>query len=351
MKITASQAKKFVLCPRIVYLDKHGPRERKLPPPEFLLRKAEEGVEFEEKIASSIPHKSPVCKKRDWACFIAETKKLMEKGTGVIYQGVLSSGELFGIPDFLEKKKGKSRLGDFYYTVSDVKSGLSVKEKYLAQVMFYAYLVSKVQGFMPPKAYVILGDETRGEIDTKKHLEKFRENLAEIREIVKGKEIPPSRVTECPNCPWYDVCFEILLKKKDISLLYKLTRSAKQKLEKSGVRSLAGVMGIDTKKLSESSGIREVQLKKWKSQAKSWIENRPIVTGKIEFPKVKTEIFLDFESEDQTHYLIGLLVRNGNEKTMQFVAHKREDEKKAWKEFVDFLSKQDDFVIYHYGAY
>ena len=328
MAITASQAKNFVLCPRKVYLDIYGSRERMLPPQEFLLRIAEEGKEFEAKVVSKIRHSKPKCRERDWQCLIPETKKLMEEGHGVIYHGVLSSDGMFGIPDLLEKKKGKSRLGDFYYTVAEIKYGLSAKEKYVAQVMFYAYLLSKVQGFLPPKAYLILGDESRQEIDVSKRLPEFRKSLEAIREIAKGKEIEPSRVSECPNCQWYGLCFEILLKRQDVSLLYKLTKKAKQELQERGINDLNDVMNIDEKKFAKDTELSESQLRKWKAQARAWVEKKPVVVGNIEFPEKKTEIFLDFESEDSTHYLIGVLARDGNEKMRQFVAHKREDEGK-----------------------
>ena len=351
MAIIASQAKNFVLCPRRVYLDIYGPQERKLPFPEFLLKKAEEGEEFEAKVISKIHHEMPLCEFGNWPDCISKTKDIMEQGAEVIYHAVLAHKGLFGIPDLLEKRNGKSRFGDFYYTVTEIKTGLSVKEKYLAQVMFYVYLLSKVQGFLPRKAYLILGDESRHEIDVDEHMEWFKEKLNGIKEVVGGKEIEPSRVAECPHCPWYDVCFGILLERKDISLLYKLTKKAMQQLKRHNITSLDDVRIMDEKKFAKTAEISEYQLKKWKAQAESLVTKKPVVAGKIELPSKKTEIFLDFESEDKTHYMIGVLVRNGKEKVRQFIAHKREDEGKAWKEFLDFISKQEDFVIYHYGIY
>lgn len=339
------------MCPRKIYLDIYGPQEKKLPPQEFMLRMADEGKEFEGMIASKILHKKPHYRVGDLKTGAKNTTRLLEKGTETIYQGVLSYKDLIGIPDLLEKKAGKSRFGGYHYAVADIKTGLSVKQKYAAQVMFYSYLLSKVQGILPKKAYLILGDESRHEINVREHMGWFKEILDEIRKIADGKEIQPSRVAECPNCRWHDVCFKILLDRQDISLLYKLTKNEMRDLKKHGIKNLHDVAFIDAKKYAGLSGLSESKIKKWKSQAKSWIENKPVATGKIDFPEKKVEIFLDFESEDKTHYLIGMLVRNGNEQTIQFVAHKREDEAKAWKDFLDFISKQDDFVIYHYGPY
>jgi len=353
--ITASQSRNYVLCPRKVYLDIYGSKEKKIPPAEFMLKKAEEGREFELVVASKFKHKKPHYRIGDLKTGAKETLDIMQKGESLIYQGVISHNNLVGIPDFLEKEKGKSKFGDFHYTVSDIKTGLSVKKKYVVQVIFYAYLLSKIQGVLPKKVYLILGDESRHEINVEDHLDLFKENLDEIKEIVKGKEIQPSRVSECPNCRWHDVCFDILLKRKDLSLLYKLTKKDLNELKENNIKNLNDVTKINPEEFSQETEIPESRIKKWILQARSWTENKPILNGNISFPENETEIFLDFESEDSTHYLIGILARDKNkketEKTMQFVAHKREDEKKAWKDFIDFIEKQNDFVIYHYGPY
>lgn len=351
MAITASEAKDFVVCPRKVYLNLYGPQERKLPYSEFMLRKAEEGKEFEARVAAKMPHVKPKYRAGDLSKGAESTLKLMKKGAGCIYQGVLSYRDMLGIPDFLQKSGGKSAFGDFIYSVAEIKTGLSVKEKYLAQLMFYAYLVSKVQGTAPSKACLILGDESRHEVDVKKHMKWFMEKLEGLRKVAAGMEVEPSRVAGCPNCPWYDVCFKILLKKQDLSLLYKLTRKAHDELKKKGIKDLNDVAYMDAAKTAKSTGLGESRLKKWKSQAKSWVNNKPVVVKKVRFPKAETEIFLDFESEDDTHYLIGLIARKKKEVLKQFFAQKRKDEEKVWREFLRFLSKERDFAIYHYGSY
>ena len=349
--ITSSCARDFVLCPRKVYLGMYGPSEKKLPPAEFMLKKAEEGIEFEKMVASRLSCARPSYRIGDFVSGAEKTQALLRAGEERVYQAVITFNDLLGIPDFLEKSGEKSSFGDYSYSVVDIKTGLSVKRKYIAQVVFYSYILSKIQGVLPKKAFLILGDESRREVKISEHIGWFMESLAEIRKIAGGKEIQPSRVAECPNCRWHDFCFDLLLKRRDISLLYKVSREEMEEMKVNGISSLDDVASIDVEKYAGITGIAVTKIKKWKLQAKSWVENRPVVAGQIDFPEKKVEIFLDFESEDATHYLIGLLVRDGNEKPVQFVAHKREDEKKAWEEFLDFMQNQHDFVVYHYGPY
>jgi uncharacterized protein len=88
-------------------------------------------------------------------------------------------------------------------------------------------------------------------------------------------------------------------------------------------------------------------MKKWKLHAKSLISEKPIRILPVNFPE-GTEIFVDIESEDGTEYMFGVLVEG---KVRQFTATSREKEGQAWKEFTNFLSKFEKFVVYHYGDY
>lgn len=342
--ITASQARDFVLCPRLVYLNLFGPSDERVPISEFLLKKMEEGREFERKVISGMKFVVPKYRHKDWKDAFEKTYRYMRAGEELIYQGVLLHSGLFGIPDLLERAKGKSELGSFHYRVVEIKSGLSAKEKYVMQVMFYSYILYLIQGVLPKKAYLILGDETRKEIDVMKHFEKFKQEISMLREVVSGREIEPSRIVNCSNCPWYDYCFRILKEKGDLSLLYRMSRQAKATLNEAGIKTLKQLVSSETESLP---GISGYIMKKWKLHAESLISGKPIIVSRPGFPR-GVDIFVDLESEDGTEYLIGVLAEG---RVRQFVADTREEEGKAWNEFLDFISGFGDFVIYHYGDY
>ncbi len=100
------------------------------------------------------------------------------------------------------------------------------------------------------------------------------------------------------------------------------------------------------------------------TSCKALIEDRPVrkTHEKIALPVRETEIFLDLEGLDmrvmpedmdgQTDYLIEALVRRGeDEEYVPFVAHKKSGEKKMLQDFVKFMKKQDDYVMYHWHHY
>ena len=94
-KITASQARNFVLCPRLVYLNIYGPEAERVPISDFLLKMMEEGREFEKKIVAHMKYVSPKYRRKDWKAGFEKTYKYMMAGEEVIYQGVLVHSGLF----------------------------------------------------------------------------------------------------------------------------------------------------------------------------------------------------------------------------------------------------------------
>ena len=66
------------------------------------------------------------------------------------------------------------------------------------------------------------------------------------------------------------------------------------------------------------------------------------------------EFFLDIEGipDEQFHYLVGILVRRGDERTAHsFWADAREDESRIWGELRTLLDSDPDAPIIHYGSY
>ena len=126
-------------------------------------------------------------------------------------------------------------------------------------------------------------------------------------------------------------------------------RQAKGKLNAAGITTVKQLSDTDSAVLQ---GLKVNE--KFKLHAKAHTDNKEIVIKKPELPKTKTEIFFDVESETQLNidYLYGLLIREGKkEKYTAYWADSIEEEKKIWKDFCSFMSKQDDFTVYYYTSY
>ena len=103
-----------------------------------------------------------------------------------------------------------------------------------------------------------------------------------------------------------------------------------------GVKDLKDMARASDKLLTPKI-IGKKSLDNWRLQAKSLLSKKPAVINPVNFPG-KKEMYLDFESEDQVQYMIGLLM---DSKVRQFVAYSREEEGDMWKRFLSFM-----FFIY-----
>ncbi|MBL7051165.1 TM0106 family RecB-like putative nuclease [Candidatus Woesearchaeota archaeon] len=344
--ITATHFYNYVQCPTKIYLNIHGDKEKRVPYSEFIQKKMEDGIIHEKEVIKG--KKFEEIKIKDVNDAFKKTIELMESGVNLIYQGVLIEKDMLGRPDLLEKREGKSKFGDYHYVALDIKSGKRLKEEYKMQVMFYSLLLEKVQGRLPKNGYIININHEILDFNVKKALGKYNHNLNEIKKIIKGKKIAPTHLSKCAECVWREYCIPYMVKKQDISMIPRLGRTAKEKLNDAGIKTISDVAKCNKDRLNG------VNMVKFQRQAEAISEDKVIVLKKPEFEDVETEIFFDIEGETELgiDYLYGLLVRQkGDEKFYGIWADKPEDEEKMWKEFLNFMDKIKDFKIYYYTSY
>ncbi|MFQ5474803.1 MAG: TM0106 family RecB-like putative nuclease, partial [Candidatus Nanoarchaeia archaeon] len=303
--ITASHVYRFCKCPRKIYLDKYGDSSEKCPLPEFVQYIMQKGNDFEAKVVGKIDH--DVVEYSDYAEGFEKTLKLLKDGSEEIYHGVLMFDDLLGEPDLLERTREKSDLGAHHYIPVEIKSGLHPKDAYVMQLMFYCFLLEKVQGLLPDECYLILGDESKVKIETKEHYARFLEYFHDIEEILDGKEAPLFICGECKNCEWQRACKGIAVENDDLSLLFRVSRKQKEALQEAGIKDIEDASKIDV--ASIRSKINPDTLQRIKLQSQSLLTGKLIKLLDPEFPK-KTEIYFDIEGETELKidYLFGLLV-------------------------------------------
>lgn len=350
--ITASHFYQYSRCPASVYLDFHGDESKKRPISEFLLKKFEDGRILEDDVVKDLDFE-PFSYSNYQEGF-EKTVDMMKSGVDLIRHGVLIDGDFVGIPDLLEKRPGKSSLGNYYYVPCDIKSGHSLKPEYEMQVTFYAYLLDLVQGRMPDEGEIILWDESKESFSVPECLDRFNEIMEDIKEIVAGKVVKPHICSNCGECIWGDYCLEIAIENDDLSLISGLGSKKRKDFTSRGICKSSDVATMDIEKMCEVKGLGVKSLTNFKNQAISLKEDRVIKLGTPKFPESKTEIFFDIEGETNLgiDYLYGLWVReDSNERFECFLAERPEDEGKMWKSFLDFMSGIDDFTIYYYTSY
>ncbi len=335
----------YFLCPYKVYNRHNRDRSLMVPASEFTRRLIDLGKNHEKELISSIEYSRPEYSFGDFTKGFLQTFKLMQIGSEVIYQGVLKEGEYLGIPDILFRQKGESKLGSYYYIPADIKSTLRSKDEQIMQLMFYNMVLEKIQGYSSGKGILILKDCSEM-IDLTKHQDKFKQALSMIERINKGLEYGLHIDSVCKDCPWRNVCIPIAEEKKDVSLVYGLSRPAHYKIQEIGIETLGDLSRSETSKVAESLGNTESVIEKWKEQANVILTNKDKIT-KLELPKTKHHVCLDIETaEDGSLYLIGLW-HNGEFKYF----FSENDERKIINEFIDYVLSLEDFRLYHYGVY
>jgi hypothetical protein len=93
----------FTMCPTKLYMDYHGPQEKKLPTHEFLLKKIEDGKIHEEDVCSQYDLQPIVFETLEKG--FEESLKVMSKGSKLIHNPILFylKEDLLGIPRRLNK--------------------------------------------------------------------------------------------------------------------------------------------------------------------------------------------------------------------------------------------------------
>jgi len=161
--VTATQVKNYVENAHYsVYCDFHESRDKKDPPSNYTQRLWDDGKEHEEQC---ILKKYPNATKIDFDIDKLEdgfVKCLNEmfKGTDVISNAPLIHypDGMKGTADVLEKKDGKSDLGDYHYVVKEIKIAKDLKEHHKMQGAFYNHILGRIQGNPPDTFYLINGE-------------------------------------------------------------------------------------------------------------------------------------------------------------------------------------------------
>ena len=347
-RLSASQLYNLVQCPYRVHLNIYGDQKKKLPDSEFFAKLIEDGVLHEKDVITDIPY-TEVPSKGTLEERAKLTKELMDKKTPWIYQGVLLTRDMVGIPDLLEF------VSDHYEPV-EIKSGSSVKDEYAMQVCFYASLLGKVTGQGPKKGKVINVNKDFLDVFITSHWEKFEKRFEYQKDIVSGKVSDDLALgSACNNCPWRKFCESKAKKADDLTLISGLSRANKAKLIAAGVKTQTDASKMDIKIANGIKGIGPTSVFNYREQAQVNLEGKQRLQNEPVFRQAPIEIFIDLEGDPLLglDYLIGMVIRkDGKEEYKKFVAPTPDDEEKMWYEFMDFMSGiKGDYILYHYAEY
>ena len=254
---------------------------------------------------------------------ILATLEAMKRGDEVIYQASLENENFYGKADFLIKKKGKSKFGNYFYEVLDAKLARNGKPEHIIQLLVYSELLEKAQETKPEKAYLVYGNFGPQEIEPKNYAsfyQAFKEKFLKFHKEFDPKIVPDPALFS--NWGLYsEYAKKILQKDNNLSLIAGIRQSQILKLREAGIMTLERLVSLDNLK---KVGLPLKVLERLKLQADMQLKS--LKNSKLEYqlllhdengtglfalpPKNKHDLFFDLESNTlQTpraiHYLWG----------------------------------------------
>lgn len=306
---------------------------------------------------------------------VEATLAALREGVEIIYQATLRDGCFIGHADFLRRVSRPSSLGDFSYEVLDTKLSRSAKAKFIVQLAFYSALVTKVQRVEPQMMHVVLGDQTEAGYRYADYARYFNTLAQRFLERVNGAvvETYPDPCERCDLCKYRELCEARRIEDDHLCQIANITKLQVKKLQAAGVTMLAALATLpDGTKVPKM--VPET-LEKLRHQAA--LQHRARLTGKNHLERLpqdeeglrgfarlprpdSDDLFFDMEGdpfeEGGLEYLFGLyFFEEGKPQFKAFWAHSRADEKRAFEQFMDFVSAKlrasPDAHIYHYAHY
>ena len=304
---------------------------------------------------------------------LAQTIAAMKEGHDVIFQGRLEESSFAGFSDFLVKTEGSSFLGDYHYEPYDTKLSNKLKPYFIIQLCCYADMLSTIQGRLPEKIAVILGngEEKQRNLSDYMHYYKYLKKRFLAFQQDFGPEDRPSPADSRNHGRWSDYANQLLLEQDSLHQVARISKNQIKNLENHGIKTLNQLASTDVTHVHK---ISDMVLERLKHQAalqmNSKGQEKPLYEvinadskseGLCKLPPPSAmDIFFDIEGfpivEGGLEYLWGnSFIENGSLTFKDFWAHNRDEEKRLFEDFIDWVMErweQDpNMHIYHYANY
>lgn len=294
-----------------------------------------------------------------------ETRAALAQGSQIIFQGAFLAERWGGWSDFLERVERPSLLGPFSYEVTDTKLKRKAHPKHVLQLVLYSDLLAEIQGVMPERAHVQLGDGTRATLRLADYAHYARGARAKLEAFVVSPEpTRPIPCADCSLCRWADHCDAVLTSQDSLFQVANITRGQVKKLEASGIETMAALARHDGPVRGVASATAEklvgqARLQHARKTGEPAFELRPAQPGKgfdlLPRPQAG-DLFYDIEGDP--HYEGGLEYLHGvwaDDSFHAFWAHDHAAEAQALERllafFRDRLTAYPEARIYHYAPY
>ena len=303
------------------------------------------------------------------------TLSAMKNGVDVIAQARLENNQFLGFADFLIKVVGASKLGNYHYEVWDTKLASQVKPTFAIQLCCYSEMLEAIQGVFPQNITVLLGTNEKVSLRTSDYfhyyLELKKSFLSTHIQFNSNNMPDPAESKSWGN--WSAFAKQLLIEKDHLLQVANISRSQIKKLNQADIRTMKQLSDTNIKDIK---GMNPLVFQRLKAQASIQIESADQSTPKFKIikpndgersglallpPQSQLDVFFDIEGdpfdEGGLEYLWGNTYLNdqGERSFKDFWAHNRDQEKKAFEQFIHWVyerwQRDPSMHIYHYANY
>jgi predicted RecB family nuclease len=231
----------------------------------------------------------------------------------------------------------------------------SITDEHRFALSFAGHVLGLIQGSPPRYGRIVTLDGIAHKVALADRRRETLTVLAEVRKLADRDATPPPVILNrhCPLCPFRAECLTQAVAADDLSLLDRMTPKAIRRYHKKGIFTVTQLSYLfrprRRRRGAGASPAFKLELQALAIRAgKIYLQTPPGVVRK------PVEIFLDIEGipDEQFHYLIGVLVRRGDEhRAHSFWADSRADEPRIWGELRGLLDAEPGAPIIHYGSY
>jgi predicted RecB family nuclease len=287
---------------------------------------------------------------------VTVTPELLKQGAALLLDATVGGEGLSVRFDALQRKDGASRLGDFYYIPVLFHEGERSGREQRSLLELLGLILAEVQGREPGWGVLIHGPGCRvRRLKLGAGVGRARRALQAIREM-QGTGTPPRLLlnAHCQVCEFRRNCLAEATAKDDLSLLRGISEKEIAKYARRGILTVTQLSCTFRPRRKPRRTRQQGQPHQHALQALAVRSKRVYVLGTPELPSSSVRIYLDIEGDPERRfdYLLGLIVEaNGVEERYSFWADGLAEEPRLFQQFLDVVSRHEDFRLYTYGGY
>jgi predicted RecB family nuclease len=294
-----------------------------------------------------------------------ETEDAIRAGREVIYQAAFLDRAWRGFADFVVRGEDGS------YEAYDTKLARHGKPAHVLQLCFYSEQIGRIQGRLPQRMHIAVGSGETETYRTDDFMAYFRRVRGRFEAFVSDP--PPTEpypVEHCSLCAFLPLCTRRWDELDHLTRVANMRRDQIVRLGDAGITTLERLG--DTASATPIPRMAPSTFESLRHQAELQLRHRRTGRHSYEFltpeeerglallPKPsRGDLFFDiegdpwFEPSRGLEYLFGVI--DAQRRFSAFWAHDRDEERRAFERFVDFVHERlrddPDLHVYHYAAY